>query len=440
MVLDNASASTEPAFTPDLPASDIDPYAGDTNPTYASTRPSNYVAVNDPPNQCYVNLADLPRKFSLTGSTRPHPPAVINGIRDNVHAASHVLQRPVTQDEANAFAFHLAKAVRIGSLGLPVGCAMGFLLAWRGQRTWRFPGWTPFKKEGRLSPDRFGPLRNRQARFTWHFLRYNAYAFCSVIASQIFFGSYALSVSLAGRAMDPRLKDFNQTLQQRAQAGLGRRANGGRVEDESPGARGGETYDMARQRRGVQGSLAGSGRRKQDEMDGHDASPTGGAFGEEYMDTAGADGFMSEEEVRRQADARVRASREDTPFSAYSTDDRPSQTQSTRASRDPPSSQSSGGSAWDRLRQDAMSGNSSSSGGGGQNRSFRGTAPSSSAGARAPAAGAENAPFNDSFSFSSSDEERQLAKSEAQKDFDKRLDQERAGRDFHERGGGGKRW
>jgi hypothetical protein len=40
----------------------------------------------------------------------------------------------------------------------------------------------------------------------------------------------------------------------------------------------------------------------------------------------------------------------------------------------------------------------------------------------------------DSYSFSNSDEERQLAKTEAQKEFDARIERERQGRDFDDRG------
>ena len=39
-------------------------------------------------------------------------------------------------------------------------------------------------------------------------------------------------------------------------------------------------------------------------------------------------------------------------------------------------------------------------------------------------------PSTDSFSFSSSDEERQLARAEAQKEFDERIERERQGKDF----------
>jgi len=54
-------------------------------------------------------------------------------------------------------------------------------------------------------------------------------------------------------------------------------------------------------------------------------------------------------------------------------------------------------------------------------------------------------PRTDSFTFDEREEDRQLAKAEAQRDFDARIERERQGRDFAEGsrgggGGGGGRW
>ncbi|KAF2668009.1 hypothetical protein BT63DRAFT_306852 [Microthyrium microscopicum] len=72
--------------------------------------------------------------------------------------------------------------------------------------------------------------------------------------------------------------------------------------------------------------------------------------------------------------------------------------------------------AWERLRQKATRNEASSS----------------------PREQRNNEPQGDSFSFSSSMAEREMAKEEAQKDFDARLDRERQGQDFDDKAG--KRW
>lgn len=356
----------------------------------------------------------------------------MTGIKDSCRFATNVLQRPVRQDEANAFAFHFAKSLRIGSYGSPFGVVLGTAMAYRTQKDMRFPFWAPFKEGSRFSKDVFGPFKGAMARTAWQMCRVSAYWLVGSTIGQIFFGSYALSVSLAGRAMDPRLKDFTEALKQRMQSGHGTEAGKG-IEDDTAGPRGvgpaRETYDMARQRRSAQ-DVSKRSRQQTTSQAGDDASPTGGAFGEEYMDTAGASGFLSEEEVRQQAESRLGASRQQSAP--------PSFEQSTTASRRDVSEETSprapkqSGGAWGRLRQDAMSGE--------QKKSSKGMQPSESAGSRAPARGGDNGSLGDSFSFSSGDEERQLAKSEAQKDFDARIEREREGREFNDRGGGRGRW
>jgi len=418
MVLENATAS-DTSFTNELPSSDVDPYASSSTDDGMS---GQYKA--------QVDLARLPRRFSLIGQ-RDHPDFMINGINEQAKFAQGILQRPLKQEEVDALAFHFAKSIRIASYGSPMGLVMGSVLAWRSNKQMKFPGWSPFKEGSRFSKDAFGPLRGQMARLAWQSSRLSAYWLIGSILGQIFFGSYALSVSLAGRATDPRLKDFSEALRRRQQSGLGREATG-QIGNQEAGPKGNETYEMARQRRDAQDMWK---RRREQAMgqqksggQADDASPTGGMFADEYMDTKGSSGFMGEDEVRQQADSRLNASRERRP--------QPSNEQSTRASRQSTAEDSSprtSGSSWDRLRQGAMSGEQKQS-------SFRGMQPSESAGSRASARGGDNATTGDSFSFSKSDEDRQLAKSQAQSEFDRMVEREREGRDTGEGGGKRGRW
>lgn len=80
-------------------------------------------------------------------------------------------------------------------------------------------------------------------------------------------------------------------------------------------------------------------------------------------------------------------------------------------------SQQQGGSAWERLRQQAANGGTGA--GSGAQRRSRG----------------QEEQGGDAFSFSSSEEDKQTAKYEAQKDFDARIEQERSGKNFDS-----KRW
>jgi hypothetical protein len=83
-------------------------------------------------------------------------------------------------------------------------------------------------------------------------------------------------------------------------------------------------------------------------------------------------------------------------------------------------------SAWERIRRESAAGQQQSS-----------TVPRYPVDKRQ--VGRQGVPPGDSFTFPATDEERQLAKQEAQKDFDARVEQERHGNDFEE-SSRGKRW
>ncbi|KAK3626262.1 hypothetical protein LTR56_019933 [Elasticomyces elasticus] len=427
MVLENATASDAFTATDTSPSSDFDPYdSTDQTPSTYTSDDGNILRVqqndlNGKPlaEPVKIKLNDLPRRWAFFGQAQ-HPDFLLKGVQDQVTFVANLMQRPVTQDEANALAFHFAKSIRMASYGAPIGIAVAQFLAYRGNSTYRFPLWTPIKEGGRFQKDVFGPLRGMSARVMWQASRLSAYTFVGTVLGQIFFGSYALSVSLAGRAMDPRLKDFNEALRNRQKSGLGTE-RGQRVEDQSAGPKGNETYDMARQRRSVQEV----GRRGKAVPAGDDASPTGGAFSDDFND-ADEVGFMDEQEVRRKTDALIAASRNRSSPTASGDTTSNVNSQTPRASREAQPQPPSTGSSWDRLRQGAMSGQPGDA--------SKGMAPSGSAGSRAPAQASDTDAMSDSFSFSS---DRESAKSEAQREFDARMERERAGKDFNE---GGKRW
>lgn len=406
--------STEAAFsssdsTP-FPASDL------SSDDPILRRPGHWIRIdqnlnNVPQAPLYVNLANCPKP--IFSSFRPKNMEA-NAIRQQIDYAANVLQRPLTQEEADALAYHYMRAVRLAGYGTPVGAGIAGLWAARGRKEYTFPGWQPFKEGSKLSPDSLGPLRGFSARVAWQSLRFSAFFAVGTVLGGIFFGSYAMTSSLAGRAMDPRLKNFMDELKVRGRQRQGEIAKK-RVEDQTPGKRpdGMETYEMARQRRGVQGM----GREAQD-----DASPTGGMYGQEYG-WQDQPGFLSEEEVRRLADERAEQAENASKRDAA---------QSSRASRETQNGAAGPGSAWDRLRQDAMASSQ-------KRTATKGSATPEAAGSRSPVQDNRDTTVGDSFNFSSSDAEREYARSEAQRDFDKRLEQERQGKSFDD-GSSGRRW
>ncbi|TKA33774.1 hypothetical protein B0A50_00610 [Salinomyces thailandicus] len=425
MVLQGATTSDD-SFSEELPSSDIDQYAG-SNATYIEGKPSSFARVTpkQQPTQVYVNLAELPRLWSLIGQ-RDHPKFMVDGISDQVRFAQGIVQRPIRQDEANALAFHFAKSLRIASYGAPMGALAASAMVYRTRAEMRFPGWAPFKEGSRFSKDVFGPLRGLMARSAWQSTRIMAYLIVGTTIGQIFMGSYALSVSLAGRATDPRLKDFSEALKKRQQSGLNREATG-QVGNQEAGPKGMETYDMARQRRDAQGMWGRGGEQTKDQAD--DMSPTGGTFGDEYMDTAGSSGFLSEEEVRQQADSRLGSEGGQAQSQRYEQSSRASRERtvdesSPRADRQ--ASQKPGRGRWDELRSKGMD-PGPHPGASQPGRTFQGASSPESSRARTVGGGADQVSRGDDYTFSSRDEDRQLAKTQAQGDFDALLERERGG-------------
>ncbi|KAI7295313.1 hypothetical protein KC315_g18983 [Hortaea werneckii] len=151
-------------------------------------------------------------------------------------------------------------------------------------------------------------------------------------------------------------------------------------------------------------------------------------FNDEFLDSSSEQpGFMSEDQVKQQADSRLGSERSQRQQSGpYEQSPSASRQNATEGSspwgpdRQTPSQTS--GSAWDRLRQGAMSNQ-----GGEPRRPYRGMQSSDPSGSRPQGGFQDAAPAGDGYTFSSSDEERQLAKSQQQQEFDALIDRERGG-------------
>lgn len=365
MVLEEADT-----FSADTaPSSDADPYYGDRNPTELPTRNSSYFTVNSGEDTVYVNISQLPKLFL---QSEPLPSNMLSSIKSSIQNAGLALGRPVTQDEADALAFHHAKAYRIGSYGHPVGTVIASALAFRSWSKFGFPGWTPGEK---FNPQRFGFLSGRSARIAWHSARLLAYSTVGAFLGGTLAGSYALTVYGVGRERDPRLKEVGLALRKHAANG---NWPGSRKADDSPGRKesAGETFDMARQRQRAQeawrehraGQQQPTERRNvmRAESRADDMSPTGGAFGAEFVDPGSADvsdtAMMSDDQARRQSESIQRQQEADYAKSQESRAAHPSQ-QRQGPSRDAfgmqeDSKSVQSGSAWERLRQKAQSGGS----------------------------------------------------------------------------------
>ena len=438
MVLEGSSNDAPSDFTSEpTPQSDLDPYAG-TNPEYIASRSSTYIRITSTP-PLYINAANLPKPLLYSNWYALYS----NIIPQAIQREAELIKRPVTQEEADALAQHIATSVRIGTWGTPLGLVLGSLQFARGMGRFRFPFYTPFKTGSRFSAERFGPLRGKRAQAAWHLARFGAYGFVGVNLARLGCASYAFSTYIAARQRDPRLREVvelsNQGLKERQRL-RGEAAQKGRqgIEEGERANQKGESVEMWRMRKRAE--MEELRKRQACQPSRDDMSPTGGAFEDEVrvqsdsgfaqdnwstpqdgMDGQSwqADGTTSEAPARPQPSST----------SPSSSSTRP-QRQANQSAQQPSPNNKQSGSAWDRLRQNAMSGGNPPSGSGKSNSPQSRSPPTSS-----PTSG------SDSFSFSQRDEENQLAKSEAQKEFDARVEKEREGKDFDDGSGRrGKRW
>ncbi|KAI4147943.1 MAG: hypothetical protein LQ340_005307 [Diploschistes diacapsis] len=430
MVLEGYPSSSAD-FSHDAPA-DTDGFGGDT------------LSGNQAPK---LDLSTLPGRFPLGGLFGWTENSRLKFIFHSQMAASGLVKRNLTQVEAETLGRISAKEYRTISYGTPLGCAAGLWRAYNTRSSFNFP---IHQLPESFNPDvlripGFGEvLKGEFARTFWRVSRFTAFGLFGGLVTTIVTMSYATTVASVEMSAHPLLKGFNQEL---AKAAKEQRAQ-----------------DMQKatkpQRPAPQTDSSGQGQAKVSDLwKGHrqaiggesaqydDGSPMDGQSMAAFQDKAYDQTTFSNEISRTEASnypmprAQATNPRRAPPFSSQQASTR-TQTHSTQSSQPfdgyndasptasyPPSSSSEApsGSAWDRVRRGTTNTSSSSSG----SKRHREQQP--------PPTSYDNAgnTSEDSFSFSSADEDRQLAHNEAQKDFDERIERERWGGDFGSSAGGG---
>ncbi|KAF4306749.1 hypothetical protein GTA08_BOTSDO04965 [Botryosphaeria dothidea] len=391
MVLDeatNASSAPSDSFADNAYPSDADPYAASNG----STQQRNF----------RIDLNDFPMPPPILGPLVGYPrQRVATNVTEYLKAASHVLHRPLSEEEAKALTYHTTKANSTTAYGSSAGAALAMARCYQTRRQYRFPFWNPSSAEG-WNAEVLGPLRGQAARVAYQLLRIPPYWFIGAFTAGILAQSYSTAIATISITHDERLKALNEAIQTLAK-------NRGGLPSRQPAPR--QPAPPVAKNEG-----------SNDAYD--DMSPASGAYPDSSV-------FSDEQarasEARQQAGVQARWEQQNRSAAqqASSYDDDASPTGGLGPMDS--GSSSGGGSAWDRIRQQASSGQGPASG-----------SPSSPWGR--PAQQKEQrtgSTLGDSFTFSNSDEERQLAKSEAQREFDERVERERRGVDFNE---GGKRW
>lgn len=433
--------------TYDTPDSSPDPY--DTSSTHNTTN-------GLPP---YIDFSSLPSGLPilgpLTGYTAAKKAAHIQKFTADM---SKTLQRPLTESEQTAMAYHTAKGFAISSYGPTVGLGAGLYRTYATRSQFRWPMYgamiSDAPAEGEVQKGFWDGQKMRvggkeilqgvssqgkaNILHTW---RGFAYCLISVYFAPLFVSSYAATVSAVGQIRDPRLQESTRAVQEAvARDQRQRREKAKDITTQTDAKREGRIPNSPRERDPGRGRGGGG-------FEVDDASPTGGAMmdmgiDEEQGRLSGAgdmDGVLNDGQMRT-AEAKARPKSGQSPaanragtFQMEKVERQPKDFGSDFDDASPTGGSGAmdggdggGGSVWERIRQQSASEPSGSSTGSG--RGTRGGWQKQE----------ESSTAGDSFSFSSSEEEKNYAKDEAQKEFDERVEKERRGGDFSD--SGGRRW
>lgn len=272
-------------------------------------------------------------------------------------------------------------------------------------------------------------MRGSSARFFVHLLRSVNYGLVGAGFASFFSTSYASSVAVIGELQDPRLKDVMIALKSNIKKQQEERQRRGDTKMEE---------GTAEDDRDEAGSLVNRGRAGYTDYNG--------TVGRDEVEVARPDRVQmnsltpSRNTVEGQINSFTESGNEFGPverehkkltnnedeFSFLESEPKyPADNQEEIPPSKSGRPQEPNGSTWERLRREAISGSDNSS------------AKAMELGR--VAAQTQQASTESDFTFSSSEQERSLAREEAQRDFDERVEQERAGGDFG-LDGAGRRW
>ncbi|GAB1315835.1 hypothetical protein MFIFM68171_06045 [Madurella fahalii] len=300
-----------------------------------------------------------------------------------MHAAA--LHRPLTTDEADALAYHRSHSCKLLAWRTPVILMSTAYFVYRGRGNFKFPFYTP--RPTSFNPYCF-PTRTRpfitgpMARSIWHAVRFGAYGTLLGLVITPLFISYAETSYVVHILNDPRLKSLRDHARQQQQ-----------------------------QQHGNQTHARASGLPRR-------ASPDEGSSTDEA--TPSSQPYMLEQQERQQQPRYQPQQWTERPSESPATpkdddsflfDDASPVAPSARQQPQSTSTQTpagGGGSAWDRLRQRAKSGQDTWDQAGQTREESR-------------------SQRLDQHMYHQSDREKTRAKEQAQKEFDAMLERERRG-------------
>jgi hypothetical protein len=426
------------------------------------------------------DLKDRQRVFSLPFENMPLGPlaqSLLYGgtarrltsgtfVADIIRGAENMAQRDLTQSEAEAHACHASRRMLYSFAAVMSATTIGVGFAVVGRKTMKFPLRKPKPLERYDNfPNRYLPiLKGGYARSMWHITRANVYTLCAFFLISPLYSSMGDNAMMVGLYRDPRSNAVLKEMKENKDPNRAFRINriGSNVESGSKEQRGQIFAQTAAQREKLE-SQRGKAQYEDPDPQGYyndstDSPPNDYSGGKSYDSSPGDPDSTTDTGMLTDSQMQQREARESSPSSFTGVPSfqkaRPRTQQSQDDSSDrgsdsaddfifddasptggrgfsedtqpqAPVTKSGMGGAWNRVRRGEQTASASKTETASSPPSRRSESTQSSA---------------DSFSFSKSDEERQLAKEQAQRDFDRMVEAERKGQGgdgFSSKGGGG---
>ena len=374
-----------------------------------------------------IDLSKLASPAPLLGPlfrfTKPNLRTI---IERNFELRAKDVNRPLFPDERAAIAYHTAKGYSIASWGPPTGCLIGLQRAYSTRHEFRHPfagtlkssrGWFDGERVRIMGRELIG---GSSARFFVHLLRSVNYGLVGAGFASFFSTSYASSVAVIGELQDPRLKDVVIALKTNIKRQQEERQRKGGAKIEEVAAEDDRDEPSSLLDRGRAGYTNYGGMVGRDEVEAarpdmvrmNSLTPSRNTV-ERQINTFPE----SENKSRPEEKEHKNLTNDEDEFSFLESEPK----YTTNNNEGTPSgecerTQAPGGSAWERLRREAISGSDNSS---------------TKTMDLGRVAAQSQQPLTDSDStFSSSKQEQTFSREEAQRDFDLKLEQERAGGNF----------
>ncbi|KAG8667325.1 hypothetical protein FPOAC2_12491 [Fusarium poae] len=316
------------------------------------------------------------------------------------------LGRDLEDEEAKAIAEYTLDNIHTNASLKWLSVALAGYMTYRGRRTWQFPFYKP-KLGGRFNPNEATSIftnkkiRGAYPRFTWHTLRFTAYVAVTMLMVEPAFRAVNFIRTETAMTHDPRLKQFTKDASQRVEQVMSNPSISKTAFTGRDAHRGGE----------------------EDPWASNDANNASSESRYQSYQSAPA---QSWDKVHSSTSTQQNQQPLNDDWSVLDDDDASPVAASVR--KQPVSAPS--GSAWDRIRQQSQGTPRQQQQSDYQSRAWAARSQTESQPQSQSGWGNQDAGGSaDSFSFSKSDEERAIAKEQAQNEFDRLLERERGGMD-----------